>query len=58
MNGATHALSAMQHDSTHVAAALCPARRTPDLPSQTQHSSSNVKVVQSVTVGGSIGLLY
>jgi len=60
VNGATHALSAMLHDSTRVAAAPCPtpARRMPDSPSQTKHSSSKVKVAQRVTVGGGIGLLY
>ena len=36
LNGATHALSFMQHDSTRVTAPPCPTGNTTDLPSQTR----------------------
>ena len=50
-------------DATRVAAAHYPAHPHAGLASQTQHSSSKVKVVQNVTVGCGIqaktfGLLY
>jgi len=49
-----HAHSAVQHDSSASQQHTCPARRTPDSPSQTQRSSSKVKITQSATVGGGI----